>query len=105
MCQSRCRNSEAEAGKPGGKLFPTGNNGRSFKGGRPMIKSVGLAIMAIGAATIVGAGGAWAQQPPPQAPNMTFFVTSVGSNKGADLGGLEGADKQCQTLAQNAGAG
>ncbi|KAB0269445.1 hypothetical protein FEZ63_00640 [Microvirga brassicacearum] len=37
--------------------------------------------------------------------NMTFFVTSVGSGKGADLGGLEGADRHCQTLAQAAGAG
>ncbi len=36
---------------------------------------------------------------------MGFFVTSVGSGKGADLGGLEGADKHCQALAQAAGAG
>ena len=35
---------------------------------------------------------------------MTFFVTSVGSGKGADLGGLEGADRLCQALAQAAGA-
>src|SRR5947208_17135853 len=46
-----------------------------------------------------------AQQPPPQAPNMTFFVTSAGLGKGADLGGLDGADRQCQALAQAAGAG
>src|SRR5918993_418727 len=46
-----------------------------------------------------------AQQPPPQSPNMTFFVTSTGLGKGADLGGLEGADRQCQTLATAAGAG
>jgi hypothetical protein len=37
--------------------------------------------------------------------NMTFFVTSVGAGKGADLGGLEGADRHCQSLAQGAGAG
>ena len=36
---------------------------------------------------------------------MTFFVTSVGPGKGGDLGGLEGADAHCQTLAQAAGAG
>ena len=36
---------------------------------------------------------------------MTFFVTSIGSGKGADLGGLEGADRHCQELAQAAGAG
>jgi hypothetical protein len=40
-----------------------------------------------------------------QQANMTFFVTSVGLGKGGDLGGLEGADRQCQALAQSAGAG
>src|SRR5512144_3407292 len=41
----------------------------------------------------------------PQAPNMTFFVVSAGPGKGADLGGLEGADQHCQQLAQRHGAG
>jgi hypothetical protein len=36
---------------------------------------------------------------------MTFFVTSVGPGKGADLGGLAGADAHCQKLAETAGAG
>ena len=36
---------------------------------------------------------------------MTFFVTSVGSGKGADLGGLTGADQHCQKLAAAVGAG
>jgi hypothetical protein len=36
---------------------------------------------------------------------MTFFITSVGSGRGADLGGLEGADRHCQSLAAAAGAG
>jgi hypothetical protein len=40
-----------------------------------------------------------------QQATMTFFVTSAGPGKGADLGGLEGADRHCQTLAQAAGAG
>jgi len=40
-----------------------------------------------------------------QSANTTFFVTSVGPGKGADLGGLEGADKHCETLASAAGAG
>jgi hypothetical protein len=40
-----------------------------------------------------------------QQANMSFFVTSVGGGKGADLGGLAGADKHCQDLAQAAGAG
>jgi hypothetical protein len=36
---------------------------------------------------------------------MTFFVTSAGPGNGADLGGLAGADKHCQSLAAAAGAG
>lgn len=35
----------------------------------------------------------------------SFFVTSTGPGNGADLGGLEGADRHCQTLAQAAGQG
>lgn len=40
-----------------------------------------------------------------QDKSMSFFITSEGSGKGADLGGLEGADAQCQKLAEAAGAG
>jgi hypothetical protein len=40
-----------------------------------------------------------------QQPTMTFFITSTGLGKGADLGGLESADRHCQALAQAAGAG
>jgi hypothetical protein len=39
-----------------------------------------------------------------QKPEMTFFVTSVGKGKGADLGGLEGADAHCLALARAAGS-
>lgn len=39
-----------------------------------------------------------------QAGAMTFFITSAGPGKGADLGGLEGADRHCQTLATAAGS-
>ena len=46
-----------------------------------------------------------AQPAQAQSANTSFFVTSVGPGNGANLGGLEGADKQCQTLAQAAGAG
>jgi hypothetical protein len=53
-----------------------------------------------------------AQQPPAAAPGkdkapppkMSFFITSVGIGKGANLGGLAGADAHCQTLAAPAGA-
>ena len=36
---------------------------------------------------------------------LSFFVTSGGPGQGADLGGLAGADAQCQTLASAVGAG
>ena len=36
---------------------------------------------------------------------LGFFVTSANPGKGGDLGGLAGADQQCQTLAAAAGAG
>ena len=38
------------------------------------------------------------------AANMSFFITSVGSGDGANLGGLEGADAICQRLADAAGS-
>jgi hypothetical protein len=62
-------------------------------------------VIASAAVVSLGSSASHAQQPPPQSPNMTFFVTSNGPGKGADLGGLEGADRHCQTLAQAAGAG
>ena len=36
-------------------------------------------------------------------PAMSFFITSAGSGKGADLGGIEGADRRCSELAKAAG--
>ena len=49
---------------------------------------------------LLGANVAFVQQ------NQTsFFVTSVGSGMGGNLGGLAGADKHCQTLATALGAG
>lgn len=36
---------------------------------------------------------------------FSFFVTSAGSGNGANLGGLAGADAQCQKLATGVGAG
>ena len=53
---------------------------------------------------LLGAPFVTAQQPAPQ-QRMTFFVTSEGSGKGADLGGLKGADQRCQMLATAVGAG
>lgn len=53
------------------------------------------------AAITAGSADSFAQQK----PAMGFFITSVGLGNGANLGGLAGADKHCQTLAAAAGAG
>jgi hypothetical protein len=54
-------------------------------------------------ALVAGLAGACAVTP--SSGPMGFFVTSVGVGKGADLGGLDGADAHCQKLASAAGAG
>ena len=59
-----------------------------------------VVVVAVSLAAAATCGGAIAQQ-----ANMTFFVSSVGSGKGADFGGLAGADKHCATLAAAVGAG
>jgi hypothetical protein len=63
-----------------------------------------LLLGSAGLACLGSIGGALAQEGANPAA-MTFFVTSTGAGKGADLGGLEGADRHCQSLAQAAGAG
>jgi hypothetical protein len=54
----------------------------------------------VGLLTLASPGLAQAQT---ASSDTTFFVTSVGSGKGADLGGLDGADRHCETLAEAAG--
>ena len=62
-------------------------------------------LLAAAAALSLGwSAGAPAQQGG-AAGDMTFFLTSVGPGNGADLGGLAGADRHCQELAEAAGAG
>jgi hypothetical protein len=64
-------------------------------------KSALLAIALAGAAVTLVTACATG----PTRGSMSFFVTSVGSGKGADLGGLAGADAHCQRLASATGAG
>ena len=59
-------------------------------------------IMAVAVFAAVASLGVSTQA---QGNQMSFFITSVGSGNGANLGGLTGADKHCQTLAAAAGAG
>lgn len=49
----------------------------------------------LAAGALIGCAAAPASQGTGANP-MTFFITSVGLGKGADLGGLEGADAHCQ---------
>ena len=59
-----------------------------------------LALIACAAVAAIGlSGGAHAQQ-----NAMTFFITSNGPGDGGNLGGLDGADRHCNTLATAAGA-
>src|SRR5215467_4373529 len=66
----------------------------------PMKTAMRLGVLASAAVMALSLSGSGQAQ-----NNMTFFITSVGSGKGADLGGLAGADAHCQQLAQAAGAG
>src|ERR1700687_719892 len=64
---------------------------------QPLIAAIALSVL--------GSFLALAQQPaqaPPQP--MSFFITSAGSGHGANLGGLAGADRICQTLAATVGS-
>jgi hypothetical protein len=67
----------------------------------------GPAITGIAGALVLA--GYLAAQPqngePPEPPELGFFITSVGIGDGGNLGGLEGADAHCQSLARAAGAG
>lgn len=60
---------------------------------------IGLAA----AASVVAVAGCAGMQP--GTGGMSFFVTSSNPGKGADLGGIAGADAFCQKLATAAGAG
>ena len=56
-------------------------------------------LMLAGLGILFGPAAAQEQQP------MSFFITSVGSGDGGNLGGLAGADAHCQALATSAGRG
>ena len=66
----------------------------------PLMLALPLAASSLAFAQQEGAKKAATKQTP-----MSFFITSVGSGKGGDLGGIKGADAHCQALAKAAGAG
>ena len=61
----------------------------------------GVATLCVLGSCLAVAQDRGAKKGPP--PQMSFFVTSEGGGKGADLGGLAGADALCQRLAGASG--
>ena len=68
-------------------------------------RRIQLAATAIFGALVLSGLSVVAQQQEQEPPPMGFFVTSTGLGDGANLGGLEGADAHCQSLAAAVGAG
>ena len=60
-------------------------------------------LLFVAATAFAAALGATSGVAVSQDAKMSFFVTSVGSGKDADLGGLKGADAHCASLAEAAG--
>jgi hypothetical protein len=67
-----------------------------------MQRSSRRVVWSLAAALVAGAGAVAAAEGP--AADMSFFVTSAGPGRGADLGGLAGADAHCLALARAAGS-
>jgi hypothetical protein len=63
------------------------------------------AVIGITAIALIAGCASEATREQEMAKQMSFFVTSTGPGRGADLGGLAGADKHCQSLAAAVGAG
>lgn len=57
------------------------------------------------ASVLIAASLCWVTFASAEDNTMSFFVTSEGSGKGGDLGGLEGADAHCKALATAVGVG
>ncbi|MBS0468855.1 MAG: hypothetical protein JSS31_09600 [Proteobacteria bacterium] len=61
--------------------------------------------LVLSAAAVLAACAPMSAKAPGDAAPMGFFVTSSNPGRGADLGGLAGADRYCQALANGVGAG
>lgn len=68
-----------------------------------MKRTLFLAALVAGVPVLLGFSFAASEAVPTQS-DMTFFLTSRGPGDGANLGGLDGADAHCATLAEEAGA-
>ena len=69
------------------------------------LRSAVVTASSLAAASLLLVACAGSMQSSSGSGGMGFFVSSTGSGKGADLGGLAGADRLCSSLATAAGAG
>ena len=68
-------------------------------------RSLAIAVSSLAVATVLlgaCAGSMMGSGPP---TGLSFFISSTGSGRGGDLGGLAGADRLCTTLASAVGEG
>lgn len=83
---------------------PTGGSGPAVAGGKDRGNAMKFVSVLAGSAILAVGGLAVTAVVQAQTPSKaSFFVSSVGSGKGADLGGLAGADALCTDLAKKAG--
>src|SRR5574340_601078 len=90
MLESPCRPDRCPSSNPQ-RENPGGSEMKHPKASAAVVMSLSLA------GALLASPLATAQQ-----ADMSFFVTSVGPGKGADLGGLAGADAHCAALAKAA---
>ena len=70
-----------------------------------MKRSISSSLLTLGlVAGVCGSIVAVQGQGTAASPNMSFFITSVGTGNGGNLGGLAGADAHCAALAKAAGS-
>jgi len=77
------------------------NEGLKFLGAAAVLAAIGNLFLGEASHAQQSGGAPGVPKPLP----LGFFITSVGLGKGADLGGLTGADAHCQNLAEAVGAG
>ena len=68
-------------------------------------RSLVIAASSLAAMTVLLGACAGSMMGSGSSTGLSFFVSSTGSGRGADLGGLAGADRLCTTLATAVGAG
>jgi hypothetical protein len=69
------------------------------------MRRTALVLVLAGSAAVIAACAGMGPFGSANDNKMSFFVTSANPGRGADFGGLAGADRYCQSLASGVGAG